>query len=359
MRLVSYAFVGVEPEVMGYGPIPATEKALAKAGLSIGDIGLFEINEAFAVQVLAFLDHYGIADDDARVNQYGGAIAFGHPLASSGCASDDAARPPVRGAAGGPLRPHHHVRRLRHGRHGHLGEPAPQGRRRRQVSTTELLKGAAELFPDEVVHVRARTPPRPAVRRRPFRADHPRQRLRPHQADHLRPGLAGEPDTAIDQVEKEATAGEIVGVGITGKPFIFAVGADLKGVELLKNHADALAIGKGGHEVFKRLPGSRSRPSATTTVPRWAVASRSVCTARTGPCRSPSPAFSLPEVFLGLVPGWGGCTILPNLIGADRAVTRDHRELAQPEQAAQGRSRSSTWASPTRCSRARTSWSSR
>ncbi|MFJ7999744.1 thiolase family protein [Streptomyces sp. NPDC096310] len=84
MRLVSYAFAGVEPEVMGYGPIPATEKALAKAGLSIADIGLFEVNEAFAVQVLAFLDHYGIADDDERVNQYGGAIAFGHPLASSG-----------------------------------------------------------------------------------------------------------------------------------------------------------------------------------------------------------------------------------------------------------------------------------
>ncbi|MFD8916841.1 thiolase family protein [Streptomyces sp. NPDC059569] len=84
MRLVSYAFAGVEPEVMGYGPIPSTEKALAKAGLSISDIGLFEINEAFAVQVLAFLGHYGIADDDERVNQYGGAIAFGHPLASSG-----------------------------------------------------------------------------------------------------------------------------------------------------------------------------------------------------------------------------------------------------------------------------------
>ncbi|MFJ4638147.1 thiolase family protein [Streptomyces hygroscopicus] len=84
MRLVSYAFAGVEPEVMGYGPVPATKKALTKAGLSIEDIGLFEINEAFAVQVLAFLDHYGIADDDPRVNQYGGAIAFGHPLASSG-----------------------------------------------------------------------------------------------------------------------------------------------------------------------------------------------------------------------------------------------------------------------------------
>ncbi|WP_335983468.1 thiolase family protein [Streptomyces sp. CA2R106] len=84
MRLVSYAFAGVEPEVMGIGPIPATEKALAKAGLGIEDIGLFEVNEAFAVQVLSLLDHYGIADDDPRVNQYGGAIAFGHPLASSG-----------------------------------------------------------------------------------------------------------------------------------------------------------------------------------------------------------------------------------------------------------------------------------
>ena len=84
MRLVDFAFVGVEPEVMGIGPVPAAEKALAKAGLSIDDMGLFELNEAFAVQVLAFLDHFGIADDDERVNKYGGAIATGHPLASSG-----------------------------------------------------------------------------------------------------------------------------------------------------------------------------------------------------------------------------------------------------------------------------------
>ena len=83
-KLVSFAFAGVAPEIMGYGPVPSTIKALAKAGLSISDIGLFEINEAFAIQVLSFLDHFGIADDDARVNQYGGAIAVGHPLASSG-----------------------------------------------------------------------------------------------------------------------------------------------------------------------------------------------------------------------------------------------------------------------------------
>ena len=84
MRLVSFAFVGVEPEVMGIGPVPAAEKALASAGLSIEDIDLFELNEAFAVQVLAFLEHFGISDDSPKVNPWGGAIAVGHPLASSG-----------------------------------------------------------------------------------------------------------------------------------------------------------------------------------------------------------------------------------------------------------------------------------
>jgi acetyl-CoA acyltransferase len=84
MRMVGFAFAGVEPEIMGIGPVPSTQKALARAGMTIEDIDLFEINEAFAVQVLSFLDHYGIADDDPRVNPMGGAIAVGHPLASSG-----------------------------------------------------------------------------------------------------------------------------------------------------------------------------------------------------------------------------------------------------------------------------------
>ena len=83
-KLVSFAFAGVEPEIMGYGPVPSTIKALKEAGLDITDIGLFEVNEAFAIQVLSFLDHFGIADDDKRVNIYGGAIGVGHPLASSG-----------------------------------------------------------------------------------------------------------------------------------------------------------------------------------------------------------------------------------------------------------------------------------
>jgi len=84
MRLVGSAFAGVQPEVMGLGPVPSTEKALKRAGLTISDIGLFELNEAFSVQVLSFVDHFGIADDDPRVNPWGGAIAYGHPLAASG-----------------------------------------------------------------------------------------------------------------------------------------------------------------------------------------------------------------------------------------------------------------------------------
>ena len=84
MRLVDFQFAGVEPEVMGIGPVPATEKLLARNSLTMDDIGLIEINEAFAVQVLAFLDHFKITDDDPRVNPWGGAIAIGHPLASSG-----------------------------------------------------------------------------------------------------------------------------------------------------------------------------------------------------------------------------------------------------------------------------------
>src|SRR5512132_2143121 len=84
MRLVGFAFAGVEPELMGIGPIPATKRVLEQAGLTIDDVDLFELNEPFAVQVLTWCDGMGVAPDDERLNPYGGAIACGHPLAATG-----------------------------------------------------------------------------------------------------------------------------------------------------------------------------------------------------------------------------------------------------------------------------------
>ena len=84
MRLVGFAFAGVEPELMGVGPIPATKRVLEQAGLSLDDIGLLELNEPFAVQVLTWCDGLGVDPEDERLNPYGGAIACGHPLAATG-----------------------------------------------------------------------------------------------------------------------------------------------------------------------------------------------------------------------------------------------------------------------------------
>ena len=84
LRLVSFAFAGVEPELMGVGPVPATKKALEQAGLTIEQVDAFELNEPFAVQVLTWCEDMGVSPDDERLNPYGGAIACGHPLAATG-----------------------------------------------------------------------------------------------------------------------------------------------------------------------------------------------------------------------------------------------------------------------------------
>jgi acetyl-CoA acyltransferase len=84
MRLAGFAYAGVEPELMGLGPVPATRRVLERAGLGIEDVDLFELNEPFAVQVLTWCDGVGVPPDDARLNPYGGAIACGHPLAATG-----------------------------------------------------------------------------------------------------------------------------------------------------------------------------------------------------------------------------------------------------------------------------------
>jgi 3-hydroxyacyl-CoA dehydrogenase/enoyl-CoA hydratase/carnithine racemase len=140
--------------------------------------------------------------------------------------------------------------------------------------------------------------------------------------DHTKPNTFGpnglaELDAAIDTV---AGRDDIVAVGVTGKPFIFAVGADLKGVPLIRKRADAAAIGKLGHDVFRRL--------GELDVPSFAYYNGAAmgggveiglhCTYRT--ISSGVPAFALPETFLGLVPGWGGTYLLPNLIGAEKAL---------------------------------------
>ncbi len=84
MRLVGFAYAGVEPELMGLGPVPATNKVLEQTGISLDEVGLFELNEPFAVQVLTWCDGVGVTPDDPRLNPYGGAIACGHPLAATG-----------------------------------------------------------------------------------------------------------------------------------------------------------------------------------------------------------------------------------------------------------------------------------
>ena len=83
-KVIASAVVGVEPRIMGIGPVPATKKALAKAGLTLDQMDVIEFNEAFAAQALACTRNLGLADDDARVNINGGAIAIGHPLGMSG-----------------------------------------------------------------------------------------------------------------------------------------------------------------------------------------------------------------------------------------------------------------------------------
>ncbi|WP_037914185.1 3-hydroxyacyl-CoA dehydrogenase NAD-binding domain-containing protein [Actinacidiphila yeochonensis] len=189
-----------------------------------------------------------------------------------------------------------------------------------EPTTKDLLAQAAERFPDEVVtqaHVRHLELPG-AGRFALVTLDNGFDHTKPST---FGPRSLGHLDAALDQVEKEAADGEIIGVGITGKPFIFAVGADLKGVELLARREEALAIGRGGHEVFSRL---RSLAVPTFAYYNGAAMGGGVeiglyCTYRT--VSASVPAFALPEVFLGLVPGWGGCTLLPDLIGADRAVT--------------------------------------
>jgi len=143
--------------------------------------------------------------------------------------------------------------------------------------------------------------------------------------DHMKPNTFGPATLAglssvLDTARARAEAGEIVGVGVTGKPFIFAVGADLTGIPKVTTREQALAIGALGHQTFERL---RTLPVPTFAFINGAAMGGGVEIALSAAYRSISagvPAVALPECFLGLVPGWGGCFLLPNLIGVASAL---------------------------------------
>ncbi|WP_288797456.1 3-hydroxyacyl-CoA dehydrogenase NAD-binding domain-containing protein [uncultured Arsenicicoccus sp.] len=143
--------------------------------------------------------------------------------------------------------------------------------------------------------------------------------------DHTKPSTFGprgllELRAALERCRERATAGEIVAVGITGKPFVFAVGADLTGVPSVTDREQAVAMGRLGHETFALLPelGVPSFAFVNGAAMGGGVEVALACDYRT--ISASVPAVALPEVFLGLVPGWGGCWTLPNLIGVEGAL---------------------------------------
>ncbi|HEY8481767.1 MAG TPA: 3-hydroxyacyl-CoA dehydrogenase NAD-binding domain-containing protein [Spirillospora sp.] len=175
----------------------------------------------------------------------------------------------------------------------------------------------AELFSDEVVtraYVRDVTLPYGAGTLALITLDNGHDHTKPNT---FGPNGLADLNAALDSI---ATRDDIAAVGVVGKPFVFAVGADLNGVPLIRTREDAYAIARLGHDVFRRL--------GELDVPSFAYYNGAAmgggveiglhCTYRT--VSAGVPAFSLPETFLGLVPGWGGTYLLPNLIGAEKAL---------------------------------------
>ena len=356
MRLVSFSFTGVEPEVMGAGPIPATEKALAQAGLTIDDIGAFEVNEAFAVQVLAFLEHFGIADDDQRVNPYGGAIAMGHPLASSGVrlmnqlARQFEERPEVRYGVTTMC--------IGIGMGGTVIWENPHYRRQKAATFT------TPEFQASSTAVRRCPPTRSSPR--PSRAT-----VLPLGAGTMalitldngldnRPNTFGpkSPRSLNEALDAALERDDVVAIGVTGKPFILAAGADLSGPHRAGRARRRQPDRPARARVFRML-GDGIKPTFGFVNGLALGGGLEValhCTYRT--VQDSAPALGLPEVMLGLVPGWGGACLVPNLVGADTAV-----ELILENPLNQGRTLGGTPPSrrvwPTPSSVVPTSWSSR
>ncbi len=283
MRLVSFGFAGVEPEVMGLGPVPSTEKALKKAGLTIDEIGLFELNEAFAVQVLSLLDHFGIADDDPRVNLWGGALAYGHPLASSGVRLMTQLAAQFAEHPRGPLRPHRDVRRssaraaassgrtpTTTGRSKWRRQRAP--RRSTRASTSRARSTSAARTRSSRTRTSATSGSRAASASRWSRST--------TAGTHTRPTTLGpitllELTKTIEALAVRIAEKELDAVAITGKPYYLAAGADLSKIEVLSSREQALRSRSSATRPSRGSTSSTSRPSPSSTAPRSAAASRS------------------------------------------------------------------------------------
>ncbi|HEX7524890.1 MAG TPA: acetyl-CoA C-acyltransferase, partial [Gaiellaceae bacterium] len=283
LRLVGFAYSGVEPHLMGYGPVPATKRVLEQAGIALDEVDLFELNEPFAVQVLTWCDELGIAGDDPRLNPYGGAIACGHPLAATG----------VRLIA-----------QLAYGLRDPLGE--------RPVSDTQFKLNAAGSIALVTID---------------------------NGEDYRKPTTLGRSafESAV-RVLDELENGDWTAAVFTGKPFVFCVGADIDEFTKTRSADDAREGIRAGHGLFGRI---RALPFPTVAAINGAALGGGLelalhCTARTLATNVRHIGF--PEVALSIIPGWGGTQLLPKLIGPEAAAKvivlnplRQNKLLTAPE----------------------------
>ncbi len=292
MRLVGFAYAGVEPHLMGIGPVPATERVLAQAGLTIDDIGLFELNEPFAVQVLTWCDGVGVAPDDPRLNPSGGAIACGHPLAATGVrlmaqlADELGRRPDVQ--------------------YGLTALCIGLGMGARSCGRTRAV---------------AESPTRFSLQEAPSRVGPIALVTMDNGEDWRKPNVFG--SAALESLgECLATlrARTWSGLVLTGKPFVFATGADLTEFPRMSTPELARAAAVGGHRAFGAI---RDLPFPTLAAINGAAVGGGLeialhCDFRTMARSVRHVGF--PEVFLGIIPAWGGTQLATRLVGASAAV---------------------------------------
>ena len=279
---------------------------LERTGLSIDDIGLFELNEPFAVQVLSWCDGMGVSPEDERLNPYGGAIACGHPLAATG----------VRLMA--QLAYGMHERDVRYGLTAlcvGMGMGAALVWENRVPDTTFFLNRVeTEAGPLALVTM-------------------------DNGEDWTKPTVLNRSAfESADRVIGELESGDWVAMVLTGKPFVFCAGADIDEFPKISSREEAIEGSRAGHDLFGRI---RALPFPTVAAINGACLGGGVeialhCDART--IASSVRHFALPECFLGIIPGWGGTQLVPRLVDPKTAVRfvvqnplRQNRMLSGPE----------------------------